>query len=111
MVSNPGSVIALGYSNGANIGASLLLLNPETLSKAILFRAILPLTPEKTPDLSGKKVFISAGRFDTVIPKDGTLALQKILEEGGADVTLNWADSTHSLIQTEVEKARKWLEQ
>jgi predicted esterase len=108
---DPGSVIALGYSNGANIGASLLLLNPETLSKAILFRAILPLTPEKTPDLSGKKVFISAGRFDTVIPKDGTLALQKILEEGGADVTLNWADSTHSLIQTEVEKARKWLEQ
>jgi len=108
---DPESVVALGYSNGANIGASLLLLSPETLSKAILFRAMLPLTPDKIPDLSGKKVFISAGRFDTVIPKDGTLALQKTLEEGCAEVTLNWADSTHSLIQTEVEKAKKWLEQ
>jgi len=106
---DPKSVVAVGYSNGANIGASLLLLRPETLSRAILFRAMLPLSPEKLPDLSGKKVFISAGKHDTMIPKDGTLALQDLLEKASAQVTMNWINSTHSLIQTEVEKAREWL--
>jgi len=106
---DPKSVVAVGYSNGANIGASLLLLRPETLSRAILFRAMLPLSPEKLPDLSGKKVFISAGKHDTMIPKDGTLALQDLLEKASAQVTMNWINSAHSLIQTEVEKAREWL--
>ncbi len=103
------SVVALGYSNGANIGASLLLLGPETLSGAILFRAMLPLKPDKLPDLSQKRVFISEGKFDSMIPKDGTIALQEVLEEAGAEVTLNWVDSTHSLTQPEVEMAREWL--
>jgi predicted esterase len=106
---DPSSVIALGYSNGANIAASLLLLGPETLSKAILFRAMLPLTPDHTPKLSGKKVFISAGRFDAMIPQEGTIALQKLLEKAGAQVTLNWVESTHSLIRSEIEQAKVWL--
>jgi len=106
---NLDSVVAVGYSNGANIAASLLLLRPETLSRAIFFRAMLPLTPEKLPDLSGKQVFISAGKRDTMIPREGTLALQNILEKAGAIVTMNWMDSTHSLMQAEVEKAREWL--
>ncbi len=106
---DPSSVVALGYSNGANIGASLLLLRPETLSKAILFRAMLPLTPENTPKLSGKKVFISAGRMDAMIPREGTIALQKLLEKAGAQVTLNWVESTHSLIRSEIEQAKVWL--
>ena len=57
---NLDSVVAVGYSNGANIAASLLLLRPETVSRAILFRTMLPLTPEKLLDLSGKQVLISA---------------------------------------------------
>jgi predicted esterase len=102
------SVVAVGYSNGANIGASLLL-KPETVSRAILFRALLPLKPDKIPDLAGKKVFISAGRFDSMIPRDGTLGLEKTLKEGGAEVTLNWVDSTHSLTPPEVQVAREWF--
>ena len=105
------SLVALGYSNGANIAASLLLLRPETLNRAILFRAMLPLEPDKVPDLSDKLVFISAGSFDTMIPKDGTLALEKLLEKAGAKVTMNWEDSTHSLTNAEIVKAKGWLHQ
>lgn len=105
------SVVVLGYSNGANIGASLLLLRPETLDRAILFRAMLPLKPERLPDLSKKKVFISAGKYDTMIPREGTLALAKLLEEARAQLILNWADSAHSLTQPEIEKAREWFKE
>ena len=101
--------MVLGYSNGANIGASLLLLRPETLSRAILFRTMLPLNPDKKPDLSEKKVFISAGRFDSMIPREGTIALQKMLDDAGARVTMNLEDSTHSLTSVEVGKAKVWL--
>ena len=67
-------VVAVGYSNGANIAASMLLLRPETLSGAVLFRAMVPLIPEKLPDLSGRPVFLAAGRNDPIIParKHGT---------------------------------------
>jgi len=106
---DPRSVVGLGYSNGANIGASLLLLRPEALSLAILFRAMLPLKPDKKPDLSGKKVFISAGRYDSMIPREGTIALQKMLGDAGAEVTMNWEDSTHSLTSVEVGKAKEWF--
>jgi phospholipase/carboxylesterase len=105
------SLVALGYSNGANIAASLFLLRPEILKRAILFRAMLPIEPDKLPDLSDKMVFISAGRFDTMIPKDGTLALEKVLEEAGAKVTMNWEDSTHSLTNAEIVKTKGWLHQ
>ncbi len=103
------NLVALGYSNGANIGASLLLLRPETVKDAILFRAMLPLNPEKQPDLKGKKVFLSAGKYDSIIPRESTRALVKLLEDSGASVTLNWEESTHSLKQSEIEKAKQWL--
>ena len=73
-------MVAVGYSNGANIGGSLLLLRPEILKDAILFRAMLPLNPEKQPDLKGKKIFLSAGKYDSIIPQESTRALVKLLE-------------------------------
>jgi predicted esterase len=103
------NVVAVGYSNGANIGASLLLLRPETLKDAILFRAMLPLNPVKQPDLKGKKIFVSAGKYDSIIPQESTRELVKLLESSGATVTLNWEESTHSLKQSEIEKAKSWL--
>src|SRR5882724_6151610 len=54
-------IVAVGYSNGANIAASMLLLRPEILHAAILFRAMAPLVPEKLPDLSSVRVWIGAG--------------------------------------------------
>ncbi|MGI0091531.1 MAG: alpha/beta hydrolase [Nitrososphaerales archaeon] len=107
---DPHRVVALGYSNGANIAASMLLLRPESLSHAILFRAMIPLVPDKLPDLSDKKVFISAGRYDTVILATKVKELVALLERANAKVTLNWEESTHSLTTGDIEKARTfWL--
>jgi len=106
---DPSSMTALGYSNGANIGASLLLQKPETLKSGILFRAMLPLKPDRTPMLAGKDVFISAGRYDTMIPRDGTIALEELLKKAGAQVTLNWVESTHSLTRPEIQQAKVWF--
>jgi predicted esterase len=59
-------VIAVGYSNGASIAASMLLLRPEILSSAILFRAMVPLVPERLVDLSNKHIFMSSGLYDPI---------------------------------------------
>src|ERR1700720_3435695 len=61
-------IVAVGYSNGANIAASMLLLRPEILSAAILFRAMVPLIPETTPDLSSVRVWIGEGSNDPIVP-------------------------------------------
>ncbi len=103
------SVVTVGYSNGANIGASLLLLRPESVQSAILFRAMIPLVPDKIPDISGKRVFISGGRFDSFIPQNKTVELKQILEKAGAEVKMNWEESTHALVREEIVKAKTWL--
>ena len=69
---NPEQTMAVGYSNGANIAASMLLLRPEALAGAILFRAMVPFVPESVPNLSGKHIFMSAGLHDPIIPSPGT---------------------------------------
>jgi phospholipase/carboxylesterase len=107
---DPERVVAVGYSNGANIAASILLLRPETFLGAVLFRAMLPLVPEKLPNLSGKSVFLTAGNFDQIIPKRQVEKLNQILSESKAEVTLNWTPSDHSLTQDELRKARDFLQ-
>src|SRR5207249_5054767 len=72
-------IVAVGYSNGANIAASLLLLRPKTLRAAVLFRAMVPLVPEKMPDLSSVRVWIGAGNQDPVIPTSETQRLVDLL--------------------------------
>src|SRR5437764_8010712 len=62
------NIVAVGYSNGANIAASMLLLCPETLAAAILFRAMVPLIPESQPDLSSVRVWLGAGSIDPIVP-------------------------------------------
>lgn len=106
---DPKRVIAAGFSNGANIAASLLLLHPQVLQAAVLFRAMVPLTPTEKPDLSGVPVYLSAGRFDTMIPPANTEKLATMLREAGADVTLAWTPQGHNLTPDEVDAARRWL--
>src|SRR5919107_5424585 len=79
-------LVAVGYSNGANIAGSLMLLHPGLLRAAVLFRAMVPFEPEETPDLSGMPVFIAAGRRDQMIPPQNTQRLAEILTEAGADL-------------------------
>jgi predicted esterase len=106
---DPTRVIAVGFSNGANIAASLLLLRPGVLAAAVLFKAQVPLVPEETPDLSGTSVFITAGRADELIQPAETERLVDLLREAGADVDVYWHDGGHALTLEEVEAAREWL--
>jgi phospholipase/carboxylesterase len=102
--------IAMGFSNGANIAASLLLSYPETIKGAILFRAMVPFIPDSLPDLSGKKVLLSAGTSDPIVSKNQIEGLLKILQKSGADVILKWQQAGHNLTQTDISNAKEWLE-
>ena len=103
------TIVAVGYSNGANIAASLILLKPHLLKRSMLFRAMLPVVPEKIPELKGTSVFVSGGKYDEMIPEKGTLELRDILLKSGANVKMNWEESNHSLTSDEMGKAREWL--
>jgi len=102
-------VVAVGYSNGANIAASLLLLRPQTLRGAILFRAMVPLMPPAQLDLSSVRVWIGAGDKDPIIPTSESQRLAELLRSAGADVTIRFFDAGHNLTNNEIETARDWL--
>ena len=105
----PEAVTAVGFSNGANIAASTLLLRPETLASAILFHPMVPLVPENTVDLSGVHVLISAGRNDPIVMPQETERLANLLRDAGAEVEVAWYDGGHSLMQAEILHAHEWL--
>ncbi len=103
-------LFAVGFSNGANIAASLLLTHPRLLAGAILLRAMVPFEPERAPDLSGTPVYLAAGRSDQMVPPENTERLAQLLREAGADVTLDWQPGGHGIGPEEVQAARNWLE-
>lgn len=100
-------VIALGYSNGANIASSMLLLRPEVLSAAILFRAMVPFVPNTLPDLSNKYIFMSSGLYDPIIPKQEAERLFSLFKNRGAKVSISWQNSGHELVMEDVKKAKE----
>jgi len=113
-------VVAVGFSNGANIAASVLLLEqgggpfraaPRAglLSGAILFRAMVPIVPDPLPDLSGVRILMSNGRIDSIIPPAQAEQLAKMFEGCGADVTFAWQPGGHKLTNQDVELARQWM--
>ena len=104
-------IVAVGYSNGANIAASMLLLRSEILRAAILFRAMVPFVPEKLPDLSSVRVWIGAGNQDPITPTSDTQRLVELLRRAGADVTIRFAQAGHGLTNDDVITARSWLEE
>ncbi|HLY18014.1 MAG TPA: alpha/beta hydrolase [Bryobacteraceae bacterium] len=103
-------VVAAGYSNGANIAASLLLLHPHLLAGAILFRAMVPFTPDVAPDLRGVQVFLGPGRRDPIVPRQDTERLPALLESIGAEVEVHWHNGGHELGQDDLAAARHWVE-
>ncbi|HNP85345.1 MAG TPA: alpha/beta hydrolase, partial [Kouleothrix sp.] len=107
---DPARVIAAGFSNGANIAASLLLLRPGVLAGAALFHAMVPIVPEPLPALNNLPVFMSAGQRDPLITPAGTEQLANLLRAAGANVTLYWQPGGHSLTQAEVYAAADWLQ-
>jgi predicted esterase len=100
---------ALGFSNGANIAASLLLTRPTTLAGGALIRAMVPFEPEEPVDLRGRAVLLSQGRLDPLIPAPSAERLAAILTESGADVELAWQPGGHALTPGDVSVARRWL--
>ncbi len=103
------NLVAVGYSNGANIAASMLLLRPEVLPAAILFRAMVPLIPDTLPDLSSVRVWIGAGDQDPIVPGSEAKRLAELLRRAGADVTIRFAKAGHGLTNDDFEAARHWL--
>lgn len=104
-----GRVIAVGYSNGANIAGGMLLLRPGVLAGAALLHPMVPLVPDPLPDLAGTPVFVSAGRQDPLAPPEETERLTGLLRQAGAEVTLRWQIGGHELSREEAEAARAWL--
>ena len=105
----PERVFAVGYSNGANIAAALLLLHPGVLAGAALLHAMVPLEPDSPPDLAGVRVFLSAGQRDPIVPLENSGRLRDLLEGCGAEVSFFSTPSGHELRQAEVDAARDWF--
>lgn len=103
------NVWALGYSNGANIAAALLLLHPEVLVGAMLLRAMVPLVPQKMPDLQGVRVLLSEGTHDPIVPAENAEELAGLLRGAGAEVDLIWQAGGHGLTANDFAMARDFL--
>jgi predicted esterase len=103
-------LIAVGLSNGANIAATVLQLRPEALGGGILFRPMVVLDqPARAGSLTGKRVLISSGSFDPLVPADHPSRLGEIFRAGGADVTLKTHPASHALVPADIATAKDWL--
>ena len=102
-------VIALGFSNGANIAASMLLRLGPVLEGAVLLSPMLPFEPETTPDLSSVAVFLGAGMADPLIPPAHARRLVDALRGAGAEVTDYWHPAGHTITHEELRSAKAWL--
>jgi predicted esterase len=102
-------LIAVGYSNGANIAASLILLHPHYLAGAVLFRAMVPYTPDIIRDFRNLPVFLGSGESDPIVARSQPEELRELLESGGAEVTLFWHEGGHELGDDDIEAAKSWL--
>lgn len=100
---------AVGYSNGANIAASLLLAGVAPFQAAVLIRSMVPFEPAQLPDLSGKKVLMLSGIHDPIIPAASGKRLAELLRNSGADIEIVWKETGHGLIQSDIADARQWL--
>ncbi|MED4206920.1 alpha/beta hydrolase [Neobacillus mesonae] len=102
------NIVAIGYSNGANIAASLLFHYQNALKGAILHHPMVPRKGIELPDLSGKSVFIAAGTNDPICSPMESSELQSLLEKAHANVELHWENRGHQLTLQEVEAAGIW---
>lgn len=102
--------VALGFSNGANIAAAMLLLRPEVLSGAVLLRAMVPLSKPPAADLKGKPVLILSGSMDQMIPAANAESLARLLAKSGAEVQHRTLPTGHGLSQADVTIAREFLQ-
>jgi phospholipase/carboxylesterase len=103
--------VAVGYSNGANIAAAMMLLRPGTLSGAALLRAMVPLSDPPPAELGGVPVLIVSGQMDPIVPTSNSARLAEMLRDAGADVAHRTLPVGHQLSRADVALTREWLEQ
>ncbi|MEX2154664.1 MAG: VOC family protein [Gemmatimonadaceae bacterium] len=107
---DPDGMVAVGFSNGANIAGSLLLRRPGLIRRAVLLSPMVPFEPDPVPHLTGTSVFIGAGRADTMVPATQSERLAELLRESGADVTVHWEPGGHAIAPSEIKAAQEWLQ-
>ncbi len=105
----PKRVVAVGFSNGANVAASLMLKHPGALAGAVLYRAMVPFEPSAPVKIPGTPVWLGAGRFDPIIPAANAERLGQLLSSSGARVKMDWREAGHHLTPDEVPETAKWL--
>jgi phospholipase/carboxylesterase len=101
--------IAVGFSNGANIAASLLFTQPELLAGAVLMRAMVPFVPRTLPVLDGLPVLILSGAADPLVSATDRDRLAKLFSDAGAAVTYQVVPAGHNLAPQDVAAAARWL--
>jgi predicted esterase len=106
---DPQRVTTVGYSNGANIAAATLLLRPDAIKSAILFRAMVPLVPAKLPNLAHARILISSGEHDPIVPVENAKRLAAMLRDAGAELTFHVEPAGHALTPGGIATARQWL--
>ncbi|MDG4883762.1 alpha/beta hydrolase [Mesorhizobium sp. WSM4884] len=102
----PSAVFGLGYSNGANILASVMFAEPALFDAAALMHPLIPFEPQVQGSLAGRHILITAGRRDPICPPNLTSRLEAYLRADGADVTVEWHDGGHEVRPNEIEAAR-----
>ncbi|HWQ93009.1 MAG TPA: alpha/beta hydrolase [Clostridia bacterium] len=102
-------LLAVGYSNGANIAGGLLLLRPDAICGAALLRPMVPLIPEALPDLHSAPVLVAAANQDPIVPPENARQLVAMLRSAGADVTVSFENAGHGLTENTIETAKRWL--
>ena len=107
---DPARLIAVGFSNGANIAASLLLLHPEVLGGAVLIRPMIVLDrPAAAGSLTGKSILLLNGSLDPLVPADQPARLAGHLRAGGAEVDQIVHAASHGLARRDIETAQSWF--
>lgn len=105
---NRDKVIAVGYSNGANITASMLFSIKNSLSSAVLLRPMMPRRDKELPNNDNTKVFIAAGVHDNICPPEESKELAAFLEPKNKEVRLEWINATHRLTYDELLIIKDW---
>ena len=103
--------IALGFSNGANVAAAVMLLRPEALAGAVLMRAMVPLAEPPAARIDGTPVLILSGAADAIVPAENAARLAAMLDEAGATVRHETVSAGHNLSQADVALAGAWFDE
>ncbi|MDQ2632854.1 MAG: alpha/beta hydrolase [Pseudomonadota bacterium] len=106
----PSAVLGLGYSNGANILASVMFADPALFDAAVLMHPLIPFEPDVKGSLAGRRVLVTAGQRDPICPPDLTARLESHLRALCADVTVEWHEGGHEIRRNEIDAARLFFE-